>query len=259
MEIKIPVAEIFGPTLQGEGPDAGKRVIFVRVMGCNFNCEWCDSKFTWKMNENTKRYTESDLYSEILYMCKENNCNNVVLTGGNPCLYNFSNIIKDLHNQNINVAIETQGEPIPTWLNDVDTLVFSPKPPSSKQKDTYDNITKYIIDGGYSINQIIAIKIPVFNEEDIEFARTFSKFVNHMLSTRDDLQGKLRMYLSIGNSDVEEKGAIRDRILTRYEEVLNEVNKNPQDFENVFILPQIHTLIWGNKQRSLRCYKYIVG
>ena len=97
MEIKIPVAEIFGPTLQGEGPDVGKRVIFVRVYGCNYRCEWCDSSFTWTIPKDAERYTESELFSKILNTCLENNCFNVVITGGNPCLYNFKNIIKDLH------------------------------------------------------------------------------------------------------------------------------------------------------------------
>ena len=34
----IPVAEIFGPTIQGEGPDVGLKSIFVRVAGCDFAC-----------------------------------------------------------------------------------------------------------------------------------------------------------------------------------------------------------------------------
>lgn len=248
MEIKIPVAEIFGPTIQGEGPDVGKRVIFVRVKGCDFNCEWCDSKFTWKIDENTKRYTEDELYEEISKKCKENNCYNVVITGGNPCLYNFTKIIAALHIDNINVGIETQGSIIPDWLGQVDTLVFSPKAPSSKQKNTYDKISIYILNNTNFDTQIVSVKIPVFNEEDMDFAREFSRFINYQLKKNPKLTSKLRMYLSIGNSNVTETGAIRDRILTKYEEVLNEVNNNPTDFENVFILPQVHTLIWGNKQ-----------
>ena len=52
----IPVAEIFGPTIQGEGPHVGMKTMFVRVVGCDFKCAWCDSKFAWKANENTKLY-----------------------------------------------------------------------------------------------------------------------------------------------------------------------------------------------------------
>ncbi|MDF0142324.1 7-carboxy-7-deazaguanine synthase QueE, partial [Staphylococcus pseudintermedius] len=44
---KIPVLEIFGPTIQGEGRVIGRKTMFVRTAGCDFRCSWCDSKFTW--------------------------------------------------------------------------------------------------------------------------------------------------------------------------------------------------------------------
>ena len=43
----LPVSEVFGPTIQGEGPHAGRRVYFVRLGGCNLSCSWCDSAYTW--------------------------------------------------------------------------------------------------------------------------------------------------------------------------------------------------------------------
>src|SRR4051812_39689210 len=39
----VPVVEIFGPTVQGEGPDIGRPAYFVRFGGCDFRCSWCDS------------------------------------------------------------------------------------------------------------------------------------------------------------------------------------------------------------------------
>ena len=58
----------------------------------------------------------------------------------------------------------------------------------------------------------------------------------------------LRFYLSVGNSDTDTVESIRDRVLSDYETLLNKINENPSDFQNAYILPQIHTLIWGNKQ-----------
>ncbi|MGB2992770.1 MAG: 7-carboxy-7-deazaguanine synthase QueE, partial [Paenisporosarcina sp.] len=45
--MKIPVMEIFGPTIQGEGMVIGQKTMFVRTGGCDYSCSWCDSKFTW--------------------------------------------------------------------------------------------------------------------------------------------------------------------------------------------------------------------
>ena len=41
------VSEIFGPTIQGEGPFSGRRAFFLRLGICNLRCTFCDSKFTW--------------------------------------------------------------------------------------------------------------------------------------------------------------------------------------------------------------------
>lgn len=43
----IPVLEIFGPTIQGEGMVIGQKTMFVRTAGCDYSCGWCDSAFTW--------------------------------------------------------------------------------------------------------------------------------------------------------------------------------------------------------------------
>lgn len=44
---KIPVMEVFGPTVQGEGKVIGRKTMFVRTAGCDYHCAWCDSAFTW--------------------------------------------------------------------------------------------------------------------------------------------------------------------------------------------------------------------
>jgi len=43
----LRVAELFGPTVQGEGPAAGERAAFVRLSGCPLACAWCDTPYTW--------------------------------------------------------------------------------------------------------------------------------------------------------------------------------------------------------------------
>ena len=235
----IPVAEIFGPTIQGEGPDVGLKTMFLRVVGCDFNCSWCDSKFAWKVNKDTFQYEENELANILITKCLENDCLSVVITGGNPCLYDFKYIINKLHQFNIKVGIETQGSILPEWLILADVIVISPKAPSSNQKNILKDLNKFITQH-YSEFHDLAIKIPIFNEADFKFANTFyKKFENK-------LHNHFKFYLSVGNSDVNESGDISNRILMDYEKLINRVIAS--NMNKVYILPQVHTLIWGNKQ-----------
>lgn len=237
----IPVAEIFGPTIQGEGPHVGMQTLFVRVAGCDFECAWCDSKFAWKIDGSIKRYGTKELADILVQECNNSKCSNVVLTGGNPCLYDFKQVIDILHDNNITVDIETQGSRMPDWLLDVDLLVISPKAPSSKQLDVYKTVNEYMKLLS-SIKQKVAIKIPVFNEEDFEFAMKYYALVDYYREKGVDID----LYLSVGNTNTTEAGDISKRVLTDYEKLINMVANSYM--ERVFILPQVHTLVWGNKQ-----------
>lgn len=242
----IPVVEIFGPSIQGEGLNAGARCMFIRVKGCDFSCSFCDSKFSWaKEKSHVENYGPAELGEVIITKCTMHNCHRVVLTGGNPCLYDFTLVVAKCQLHDISVDIETQGSIIPAWLTHLDTVVFSPKPPSSGMEDTYLEITDYIENKTYLSSQDVAIKIPVFNQEDIEFARRYAKWVN----TFNRCNSKnVKLYLSVGNSDVNTTAQIRDRVLSDYEHLLCIINECPEDFEKVYILPQLHTLVWGNRQ-----------
>lgn len=82
----LPLTEVFGPTLQGEGPAAGRNSAFLRLGGCNLSCTWCDSPYTW----DGARY---DLRSEITatsvpdIMAQLPDAPTIVVTGGEPLLY----------------------------------------------------------------------------------------------------------------------------------------------------------------------------
>lgn len=237
----IPVAEIFGPTIQGEGPDVGLKTMFLRVVGCDFNCSWCDSKFAWKVSETTVKYEDNELATVLINRCKDSNCYSVIITGGNPCLYDFSSIITALHDANIKVGIETQGSILPDWLNQVDSLVISPKAPSSHQVDVLDKVYEFI-ENIHTYPLSIAIKIPIFDEADFKFALRYYKKFEYLL-INDHI---IKFYLSVGNSNTTELGDISKRILIDYKKLIDKVMVS--DMCRVYILPQVHTLVWGNKQ-----------
>ena len=57
---KIPVMEIFGPTIQGEGAVIGQKTMFVRTAGCDYSCSWCDSSFTWDGSRSKMQIKQMD-------------------------------------------------------------------------------------------------------------------------------------------------------------------------------------------------------
>lgn len=84
MEIK----EIFY-SIQGEGYNFGKPVIFVRFAGCNLSCSWCDEALSRKNNKNNSKYQISaeDVHSQLKELIEDNNCYSIIFTGGEPSIY----------------------------------------------------------------------------------------------------------------------------------------------------------------------------
>lgn len=234
----IPVHEIF-VSIQGEGPDVGRKAVFVRVAGCTFDCPFCDSKFSWTL-QGSKKYSPQELANTLIEMSRKSKVKYVVLTGGNPCIYDFTDVIKPCLEEGIEFAVETQGDLYPTWMGYLRTVVLSPKAPSSGQPDVYDKVNHYLEDIMGMLPRVIAIKIPVFGVEDMEFVKKYYDLIKTCHSNND-----VRLYLSVGNDDVKEEGDISPRILAKYHELIDRVMES--DMEDVYVLPQLHTLVWGNK------------
>lgn len=237
----IPVAEIFGPTIQGEGPNTGIKTLFVRVVGCDFKCSWCDSKFAWKVNKDTKYYKEEELGNILVEKCKKSNTSNVILTGGNPCLYDFEEVIDILHKNKIKVDIETQGSIFPEWMSKLDTVVISPKAPSSGMEDVYYKIGNWL--DKPEVNNHIVIKIPVFDDNDFEFAKKYYELCEDY---REHYSMNIDLCINVGNDDTAEQGDISKRILDNYRKLIDKVMDS--EMKRVYVMPQVHTLVWGNKQ-----------
>src|SRR3954453_23079289 len=84
----FPVIEIFGPTIQGEGAEAGLPRHFVRLGGCDYRCSWCDTMYA--VDPATVRATsERLLAAEIVERLErlEGRPEWVTLSGGNPALH----------------------------------------------------------------------------------------------------------------------------------------------------------------------------
>lgn len=99
------VVEIFC-SINGEGMKAGKLAVFVRMKGCNLACSYCDTSWA---NEKDASYQEMTA-DEIVQQVKENQVENVTLTGGEPLLQaGIEQLLQKLADAGLEVEIETNG------------------------------------------------------------------------------------------------------------------------------------------------------
>ena len=137
VEATLPISEVFGPTLQGEGPYAGRSASFVRLGGCNLSCSWCDTAYTWDGSRyDLRREIESWSVEQIIARLPAH-APMVVLTGGEPLLYSgrpaFLELLRALHSAGSSIHVESNGTRYPPAevLALLDVVILSPKLPNA--------------------------------------------------------------------------------------------------------------------------------
>ena len=84
------VSEVFGVTIQGEGPSTGVPASFVRLYGCNLDCVWCDTPFTWdtkgKLGVVYEREDESRVLDVVELLPTIPPARLLVISGGEPLI-----------------------------------------------------------------------------------------------------------------------------------------------------------------------------
>jgi organic radical activating enzyme len=128
----VNVSEVFGPTLQGEGPSAGQPAAFLRLGGCNLECSWCDTPYTWdasrfNLREQIKAVEPEVLAAQLVGM----GVDRLVVTGGEPMLQQRSivNLLTEIAYAFPHIEIETNGTvaPDPDLIPLVERFHVSPK------------------------------------------------------------------------------------------------------------------------------------
>lgn len=103
----MKISEIFS-SIDGEGKRAGQLVTFIRTVGCNIACGYCDTKYSWEKNKECT-YQELTL-DEILKTCDSHGWGRVTLTGGEPLIANgVEDLVELLVDNGYEVNIETNG------------------------------------------------------------------------------------------------------------------------------------------------------
>ncbi len=151
----LPLMEEFY-TIQGEGFYTGKAAYFIRIGGCDVGCHWCDVKESWNAELHPLTKTDTIVSNAKKYS------KNVVITGGEPLIWNMDYLTKSLNNLNIKTHLETSGayELSGSW----NWICLSPK----KTKLPLPNIYK-------KANEL---KIIIFNKHDLKFAEAQAAKVN---------------------------------------------------------------------------------
>lgn len=231
---KIPVLEVFGPTIQGEGRVIGRKTMFVRTAGCDYRCSWCDSAFTWdgSAKEDIQLMTAEEIYAKLREVGGDN-FNHVTISGGNPALIKGIQELVDLFEaHHIQTALETQGSKFQPWMTQINDLTISPKPPSSKMKPNLDILDSVI---EQCVPESLNLKVVIFEEDDFDFA----KMIHHRYPT-------IPFYLQVGNPYLDDNVDNHTaKLLQRYESLVDRVMTS-SDMNNVYVLPQLHTLLWSN-------------
>lgn len=134
----LTVAEIFGPTFQGEGPSTGRRSSFVRLGRCNLDCSWCDTSYTWDWQGKNGVVFDPALELDRLDVdavaaeALKADVPLVVITGGEPLVQRSAlGDLLALLRQVVDVEIETNGTRPPFAPHPRVRYNVSPKLPGS--------------------------------------------------------------------------------------------------------------------------------
>ena len=145
----LPLMEDFY-TIQGEGFNTGKAAYFIRLGGCDMGCWWCDVKESWDVTLHPLT-----LADEIIGRVMEYPAKAVVVTGGEPVLYNLDYLCNQLKNKGVSTFLETAGvrKLTGTW----DWICLSPKKNSLPQLEYFSIAHE--------------LKVIIHNESDLRWAQ----------------------------------------------------------------------------------------
>lgn len=247
---RIPLVEMFGPTIQGEGAVIGQQTYFMRFGLCDYKCKMCDSMNAvdpQQVRANAKWLTQEEILATFVEFHKPNSSRWVTLSGGNPCIHDLDTLVTGLKDLGHKIAVETQGTKCPDWLYKCDIVTCSPKGPGMGEKTDLVVLDAYV-DKMYEADAVASnMKIVLFDQRDIEFAK--------MIYERYADTG-WPFYLSLGNpyppgphvDNVQMAHTEHmHKLVSSYKLMFEEIKEDPF-LSQMRFLPQWHVFVWGNEK-----------
>ena len=144
-------------TIQGEGYNSGKPAYFIRVGGCDVGCHWCDVKESWDPSLHPLKSVDEVVEAAMAFPSKD-----IVITGGEPSLYNLNYLCELFTKKGKQVFVETSGAyPL---SGEWHWICLSPKKTAPPLKDIYKKAHE--------------IKVIVFNQNDFQWAEEHAAKAN---------------------------------------------------------------------------------
>jgi len=152
----LPLMEEFY-TIQGEGYHKGTAAYFVRIGGCDVGCHWCDVKESWLAELHPPTETSKIVDNAVKYS------NTIVVTGGEPLMWDMTELTTQLRTKNVQTHIETSGayKFTGTW----DWICLSPKKLKLPTEEIYEKANE--------------LKMIIYNKSDFKFAEEQASKVNN--------------------------------------------------------------------------------
>ncbi|MEO6883265.1 MAG: 7-carboxy-7-deazaguanine synthase QueE [Bacteroidia bacterium] len=144
----LPLMEEFY-TIQGEGFHSGKAAYFIRIGGCDVGCHWCDVKESWDASLHPLTAVDKIVFNTEQFPAKT-----VVVTGGEPSMYQLDYLTSELNKRGIQTFVETSGAyPLTgNWH----WICLSPKKTSAPLPDIFKKADE--------------LKVIIFNKDDFKWA-----------------------------------------------------------------------------------------
>lgn len=153
--LMLPVMEAFY-TIQGEGTFTGHPAYFIRLGGCDVGCVWCDVKESWEAGKWPVQTIEEIVAGALAYPGRL-----VVITGGEPLMYELGPLTKLLKEKGFTINIETSGTH--EFSGTFDWVCFSPKKFKQPHPSIYEKADE--------------LKVIVFHKSDFAFAQQHAALV----------------------------------------------------------------------------------
>lgn len=152
MGLAFPVMEHFY-TIQGEGYYQGRAAYFVRLGGCDVGCLWCDVKESWDAAAHPIMTVD-----EIVNEVQNAGAKMCVITGGEPAMYDLTELTTALHKAGIKTNIETSGAY--KIRGEFDWICVSPK--------------RFKLPLDESLKMAHELKVIVYHKNDTRFAEEYA-------------------------------------------------------------------------------------